>query len=119
MANSHKFFGYMVPQPDNGRRGVKVPLPLLLGPNILSAKSATTSRYNIVLELPPRKPTLRISFIIASDYGFLWCVGKMMDRASMFRLVYCSTSFTSGGRSTTATGASISLQFIDDHVMRI
>ncbi|GBP98070.1 hypothetical protein EVAR_100712_1 [Eumeta japonica] len=34
-------------------------------------------------------------------------VGKMMNSVSMFRRVYCSTSFTSGGRSTTAMDVSI------------
>ncbi|GBP15008.1 Eukaryotic translation initiation factor 4B [Eumeta japonica] len=38
----------------------------------------------------------------------------MMDCVfDVFRLVYCSPNFTSGGRSTTATDAPIPLQFID------
>ncbi|GBP83355.1 hypothetical protein EVAR_35448_1 [Eumeta japonica] len=61
--------------------------------------------------LPPRKPTLRMSFTVASEYGFLRCVGKMVDSVSMFRLVYYSTSFRGNGRSTTATDAPSPLQF--------
>ncbi|GBP36988.1 hypothetical protein EVAR_96982_1 [Eumeta japonica] len=45
------------------------------------------------------------SFTVASEYGFLRRMGKMMDSVSMFRLVYYSTSFTSGGRSTPVTNA--------------
>ncbi|GBP40652.1 hypothetical protein EVAR_32695_1 [Eumeta japonica] len=62
---------------------------------------------------PPRKPALRIFFTVAWEYGFLRCVSKIMDSVSMFRLVYCSTSFRGNGRSTTATDAPIPLQFID------
>ncbi|GBP62742.1 hypothetical protein EVAR_56260_1 [Eumeta japonica] len=65
------------------------------------------------MQAPPHKPALRIFLRVASEYGFLRCVDKMMDSVSMFRLVYCSTSFTSGGQSTTATDAQILLQFID------
>ncbi|GBP59098.1 hypothetical protein EVAR_48074_1 [Eumeta japonica] len=61
----------------------------------------------------PCKPALWIFFTFASEYGFSRRVGKMMDSVSMFRLVYCSTSFTSGDRSTTATDTRIPLQFID------
>ncbi|GBP72350.1 hypothetical protein EVAR_55118_1 [Eumeta japonica] len=54
---------------------------------------------------PPRKPVLRISSTVASESGFLavW----------IFQLLYCSTSFTCGGRSTTATDASKWLEFIN------
>ncbi|GBP27512.1 hypothetical protein EVAR_14334_1 [Eumeta japonica] len=58
-------------------------------------------------------PHFGFSITVASEYRFLRCVGKMMDSVSMFRLVYCNTSFTSGGWRTTATDAPIPLQFID------
>ncbi|GBP18785.1 hypothetical protein EVAR_93213_1 [Eumeta japonica] len=54
-----------------------------------------------------------IIFKVILEYGFFWCVGKMMDIVLMFRVVYCRTSFKSGVRSTTATDSPISLQFID------
>ncbi|GBP58957.1 hypothetical protein EVAR_97330_1 [Eumeta japonica] len=60
---------------------------------------------------PPRKPALRISFTVASQYKFLRWVGKMMYSVSMFRCVHCNRSFTSGGRSTNATDAHFFLVF--------
>ncbi|GBP67382.1 hypothetical protein EVAR_43665_1 [Eumeta japonica] len=59
----------------------------------------------MAISTPPRKPELWISFTVTSEYGFLRCVGKMMDSVSMFRLVYCSTSLISGGQSSIATDA--------------
>ncbi|GBP89863.1 hypothetical protein EVAR_62354_1 [Eumeta japonica] len=47
-------------------------------------------------------PHFGFSFTIASEYGFLRCVGKIMDSVSVFILVYCITNFTSGGPSTIA-----------------
>ncbi|GBP72328.1 Nucleic-acid-binding protein from transposon X-element [Eumeta japonica] len=56
-------------------------------------------------QTPPREPALRISFTVASEYGLLRWVGKVMNCVSMFRLICCSTRFTIGGRSTTARDA--------------
>ncbi|GBP90104.1 hypothetical protein EVAR_60241_1 [Eumeta japonica] len=36
---------------------------------------------------PPRKPALRISFTVASQYEFLRRIGKIMDSFSMFRFI--------------------------------
>ncbi|GBP23532.1 hypothetical protein EVAR_12813_1 [Eumeta japonica] len=67
----------------------------------------------MAISVAPRKPVLQISFTVTSEYGFLRCVGKMMDSFSMFRLIYCSKSFTSDGWSTTVTDAPNPLQVID------
>ncbi|GBP35382.1 hypothetical protein EVAR_20755_1 [Eumeta japonica] len=82
-------------------------------------KSERSPRLNLGAPRPsPRSPPAeqcrRLSphfgfcFTVTSEYGFLRCVGKMMESVSMFRLVYCSASSTSGG-----TTASIPLQFIN------
>ncbi|GBP65507.1 hypothetical protein EVAR_38846_1 [Eumeta japonica] len=49
---------------------------------------------NFWIQVPPRKLVLWIFVKVASEYGFLRCMGKMMESVSMFRFVYCSTSFT-------------------------
>ncbi|GBP64222.1 hypothetical protein EVAR_38709_1 [Eumeta japonica] len=63
-------------------------------------------------------PHFGFSFTVTSKYKFMRCARKMMNSVSMFRLVYCITSFTSGGQSATAmlqsaTDALIPLQLIN------
>ncbi|GBP34707.1 hypothetical protein EVAR_31577_1 [Eumeta japonica] len=50
-------------------------------------------------------PHFGFCFTVASEYGFLRCVGKMMDSVLTIRLLYYSTSFIRSGRNTTATDA--------------
>ncbi|GBP36291.1 Modular serine protease [Eumeta japonica] len=69
-----------------------------LQPRCFNGTDDTRSHHRV-------SPHFGFSFIVASEYGSLRCVGKMMDSVSMFRLIHCSTSFTNSGRSTTTTDA--------------
>ncbi|GBP22472.1 hypothetical protein EVAR_78648_1 [Eumeta japonica] len=57
--------------------------------NVLSITSISTEegKYYVLPDelkpLPPRKSAPRISCIVSTENGFLRCVGKMMDSASM------------------------------------
>ncbi|GBP28466.1 hypothetical protein EVAR_93413_1 [Eumeta japonica] len=58
-----------------------------------------------LFQLSPRKPALQIFLHIHLGVRIFAVCGQMMDSVSMFRFVFCSTSFTSGGRTTTVTDA--------------
>ncbi|GBP61568.1 hypothetical protein EVAR_46429_1 [Eumeta japonica] len=65
-----------------------------------------------VISPSTHKPTFRISLVIVSENGFLTVWTKVMDTLNI-QLLYFSTSFTCGGRSTTATDTRKMPQFID------